>query len=162
MKSEFAASKAWPTARLAMPSIRRRPRTAGSRSCWAAREHEKPHAGNAADGLAITIGASEPRTVEILLRERKLLDDLLLPLADDHGVRAVTITLQPHGIPASPGLSENHQSPFPESGRSGDPGANRRETPRDKEGRSSRPDTGTSVHDEHSAIRTGHPGSLVV
>ena len=113
-------------------------------------------------GLAIAIGASEPRTVEMLMRERKLLDGLLLPLADDHGVRAVTITVQPHGIPASPGLSENHQSPFPESGRSGDPGANRRETPPDKEGRSSRPDTGTSVHDEHSAIRTGHPGSLVV
>lgn len=113
-------------------------------------------------GLAIAIGASEPRTVEILLRERKLLDDLLLPLADDHGVRAVTITLQPHGIPAGPGLSENHQNPFPESGRSGDPGANRRETPRDKEGRSSRPDTGAYVHDELSAIRTGHPGSLVV
>ena len=113
-------------------------------------------------GLAITIGTSEPRAAEILLRERKLLDDLLLPLADDHDIRAVTITLQPHGIAASPGLSENQQSPFSESGRSGEPGANRRETPPDKEERSSRADTRTSVHEELASIRTGHPGSLVV
>lgn len=116
--------------------------------------------------LAIAIAASEPRTADLLSRERKLLDDLVSSIINDTAVATVTIAYQPRDAAAGFGTSENQQSHLSDSRHFGDqdpnPSFDRREPPPDKEERAPRPDGRTPVHEKLSSTRTGHRGGVIV
>jgi hypothetical protein len=116
--------------------------------------------------IAIAIAASEPRTANLLLRQRKLLDDLVSSLTGDNAVATVTIACQPREAGAGFGTSESHQSYLPDSPHFGDQDPqqsfDRRGPPPDKEERATRPDGRTPVHEKLSSNGTGHRGGVVV